>query len=337
MEQLSFYEAEVSVCHERLDKAQDPLSKIDKHVDWSALEALLAPLEFKPTAKGGRPGWDAVLMVKVLILQSLYNIADGACEYQINDRLSFKRFLGLRPTAKAPDEKTIWLWRERIKHGGYSDKIFAWFEEEINKAGYIARKGQIIDATFVETHKPTGKHKKQLKEGVPLTPAQVAQIDEEATFTKKRSETHHGYKNHIQIDTKNKFIRRSEVTTAKTHDSQPFEKLVDESGNTGRDVHADAAYRSAESEQLLRDKKLNSKVQYRAYRNKPLSDAKKRTNTNRSKIRARVEHVFGHMTTAMGGLMIHTIGLARAEVKVTFKNLSYNIQRFASLQNIAMG
>ena len=154
---------EVIGCHERLDKAGDPLQKLDSAIDWSGLREILKPLDFRPTSKGGRPGWDALLMVKVLLLQSLYNIADGACEYQINDRLSFKRFLGLKPTDKAPDEKTIWLWRERIKHGGYADKIFTWFDEEINKAGYIAQKGQIVDASFVETHKPTGKHKKQLK------------------------------------------------------------------------------------------------------------------------------------------------------------------------------
>ena len=213
--------------------------------------------------------------------------------------------------------------------------IFAWFDGELNRSGYIAQKGQIVDATFLPTHKPTGKQGKQLKEGIPLTPAQVAQRDEDATFTQKGNKTFHGYKNHIQTDVKNKFIREHTTTTASTHDSQELDNLIDPIGNTGRDVYADSAYRSAKTQEKLRNNKLNSKVHYRAYRNKPLTETQKKTNTTRSRVRARVEHIFGHMTTSMNGLMIHTIGLARATVKVSFKNLAYNMQRFAMFEGRA--
>ena len=329
VKQLSLYEAEMNRSYVFLDKAGDPLAKLDKFINWGSLEPVLKPLRFDNSEKGGRPAWDALLMVKVLLLQALYNIADGSCEYQIDDRSSFKRFLGLNPGDKAPDEKTIWLWRERIKHDGLHDTIFAWFDDEMERAGYTAQKGQIVDATFVPTHKPTGKQDKQLKEGIPLTPAQAAQRDEDATFTKKGDKTFHGYKNHIQTDVKHKFIRAHTTTTASTHDSQELDNLIDPTGNTGRDVYADSAYRSAKTEEKLRGDKLNSKVQYRAYRGKPLTETQKKTNTTHSRVRARVEHIFGHMTTSMNGLMIHTIGLARATVKMTFKNLAYNLQRFA--------
>jgi IS5 family transposase len=332
MKQGSFYDMEVGRSHALLDKAGDPLAKLDRFINWQSLEPLLEPLRFDNSVQGGRPAWDALLMVKVLLLQALYTIADGSCEYQINDRASFKRFLGLNPGDKAPDEKTIWLWRERIKHSGLHDTIFAWFDHELNRAGYIAQKGQIVDATFVPTHKPTGKQDKQRKEGIPLTPAQAAQRDEDATFTKKGGKTYHGYKNHIQTDVKHKFIRKHTTTTASTHDSQELDNLVDPTGNTGRDVYADSAYRSAKTEKKLRGDTLNSKVHYRAYRGKPLTETQKKTNTTRSRVRARVEHIFGHMTTSMGGLMIHTIGLARATVKMTFKNLAYNMQRFAMFE-----
>ncbi|TAE32667.1 MAG: hypothetical protein EAY65_06615 [Alphaproteobacteria bacterium] len=79
-------------------------------------------------------------------------------------------------------------------------------------------------------------------------------------------------------------------------------------------------------------KNLISQVHERAYRNTPLTEAQKAANRLKSKVRARVEHVYGHMETAMGGMMIHTIGLARAKVKITFKNLAYNMQRFVILQ-----
>ena len=88
---------------------------------------------------------------------------------------------------------------------------------------------------------------------------------------------------------------------------------------------------------MLIEQKFLSEVHERAYRGKPLTDEQKAENKRKSKIRARVEHVFGHVETAMGGFMIHTIGLARAKVKITFKNIAYNFQRFVFLQAKAMG
>ena len=320
---------EIEDSYARLDKAGDPLLSIKEVVNWEELRPLLKSITFKPTSKGGRPGTDPLIIVRCLILQEYYQLGDGSLEYQINDRLSFKRFIGVDVNEKAPDEKTIWLYRERMKTS-VGRQVFDWFLDQCARQGYSAQKGQIIDATFVPTHKPTGKHKAQFKEEIPLTPHQHAPIDTDATHTKKGDQKYHGYKNHIDIDNKHKLIRDFDVTTASTHDSQVFEDILDDT-NTGRDVFADSAYRSEKSEKVIKEKKLHSKVHYRAYRNKPLSEAKKRTNKKRSETRAPVEHVFGHMTTSMNGLMIHTIGLARAKLKLTFKNLAYNMHRVAFL------
>ena len=92
-------------------------------------------------SKGGRKPLCGLMMAKILLLQSLYNLSDEAVEYQLNDRLSFKRFIGLSFDKKAPDAKTIWLWRERIKHGNLADKIFLWFEEQLILKGYQAQTG----------------------------------------------------------------------------------------------------------------------------------------------------------------------------------------------------
>lgn len=320
-------------CYARLDKAGDPLAKLTNFIDWNSLLPLLSGISFVSGPQGGRPALPPIVMVKCILLQSLYSLSDNACEYQINDRLSFKRFVGLEVEQKSPDSNTIWLYRERMKFQELDNKIFDWFENQINQAGYAAQKGQIVDASFVRAHKPTGKHKKQFEEEIPLTKSQHSQIDHDATFTKKNKTTYYGYKNHIQIDNKHKFIRKSTITTASTHDSQRFTNLLDEEKNTDDDVWADSAYRSKEAEAMIIEKKLKSHVHERAYRNTPLSEEQQKNNTIKSKTRARVEHVFGHMTTSMGGLMVHTIGLARAKVKVTFKNIAYNMQRFAFFEN----
>jgi len=327
--QRSFFE--VKDCYDRLDKAGDPLVKLDAMIRWSELDKLLDPIRFKTGAKGGRPGINPLIVVKFLLLQSLYNLSDDHCEYMVNDRLSFKRFLGLSTAEKAPDAKTIWLYRERIKHNKLHDEIFDWFASQIENAGYKAQEGQIIDASFIPTHKPTGKHQKQFAEEIPLTKAQASQIDRDATFTKKGKETHHGYKNHIQIDKKYKIIRKSKVTTASTHDSREFANLLDQEGNDNNNVWADSAYRSEESEKMLASKNFVSQVHERAYRNSPLSADQKSSNRIKSSSRVRVEHIFGHMATSMGGVLIHVIGLARAQVKITIKNIAYNMHRLAYL------
>ena len=327
--QRSFFE--VKNCYDRLDKAGDPLVKLNAMVKWDELDKLLDPIRFKTGEKGGRPATNPLVVVKLLLLQSLYNLSDDACEYMVNDRLSFKRFLGLSTSQKAPDAKTIWLYRERIKYQKLHDIIFDWFAAQIENAGYKAQEGQIIDASFIPTHKPTGKHKKQFAEEIPLTPAQASQIDPDATFTKKGAETHHGYKNHIQIDKKHKIIRKVKVTTASTHDSQEFANLVDPEGNDDSNVWADSAYRSEASEKMLKEKNCISQVHERAYRNTPLSAEQKASNRKKSSSRVRVEHIFGHMATSMGGTVMHVVGLARVEVKVMMKNLAYNMQRFVYL------
>lgn len=336
MKQAGFFEIED--CYARLDAAGDPLASLDSAVDWGGLETLMRGIVFERDSnggKGGRPPLCGLMMAKILILQGCNNLADERTEFLINDRLSFKRFLGLGVNDKSPDAKAIWLWRERVLHSGLSEKIFAWFEGELVRSGFEARQGQIVDATFVPTHKPTGTHKKQLRDEVPLTDSQARQIDTHATFTKKGDSTYHGYKNHTQVDAKYKLIRAQETTTASVHDSQKLADIVTpqpaNATEEDKKLWADSAYRSAEIEAMLAAKNITSEVHERAYRGHPLTDLQKAANRLKSSVRARVEHVYGHMETAMGGLMIHTIGLARAQVKMTFKNLAYNMQRFVFL------
>lgn len=338
MHQAGFFEIED--CYARLDKAGDPLAKLDAMMDWSDLSQIMNGLTFDANSnggKGGRPPLSGLMMAKIMILQACNNLADDRTEFLINDRISFKRFLSLGGNDKSPDAKAIWLWRERVQHSGLHHKIFAWFDGELAAAGFAAQGGQIVDATFVPTHKPSGTHKKQMHEEIPLSPAQAAQIDDDATFTKKGDVSYHGYKNHTNVDAKWKLIRSDETTTASVHDSQKLADVLTvpaaDAQEEDRKVFADCAYRSAEIEAMLVEKNLTSEVHERAYRNTPLSELQKAANRLKSKVRARVEHVYGHMEISMGGMMIHTIGLARASVKVTFKNLAYNMQRFVFLMS----
>ncbi len=158
-------------------------------------------------------------------------------------------------------------------------------------------------------------------------PAKRRQKDTEARWPVKRGVSHYGYKNHLHVDKQHKLIRRYAVTDAAVHDSQVLEEVL-QPKPAGRDVWADAAYRSVEIEAQLKKRTLRSRIQYKGYRDKPLTPHQQQTNQRRARIRARVEHVFGHHVMAMGGTLIRTIGRVRARAKIGRKNLTDTFQRF---------
>jgi IS5 family transposase len=254
-------------------------------------------------------------MFKILVLQALYNLSDDQTEYQIRDRLSFMRFLGLDLHQRIPDAKTIWLFRETLAQAGVVDTLFAQFDTYLAGQGLQARGGQLIDASLipVPTQRNSREENATIKAGAcpadwEAQSAKRRQKDTEARWIVKRGVSHYGYKNHVNIDKQHKLIRRYTVT--------------------------DAAYRSEEIETQLKKRKLRSRIQYKGYRDKPLPPKQTHTNQRRARVRARVEHGFGHQVTAMGGKLIRTIGRVQARAKIGLKNLTYNFQRFLVLTTV---
>jgi IS5 family transposase len=165
-------------------------------------------------------------------------------------------------------------------------------------------------------------------------PAKNRQKDKDARWTKKHGRSLFGYKNHVNVDARHKLIRDYEVSAANVHDSQEFDDLLNK-GNTSSDVYADSAYRSAEIEQKLKARGFRSRIHKRGRRNRPLSEAETEANHRKSKLRARIEHVFGAQENAPGGRLVRTIGIVRAKVKIGLQNLAYNIRRFVILERAA--
>jgi len=164
--------------------------------------------------------------------------------------------------------------------------------------------------------------------------AKRRQKDADARWTKKHGRSYYGYKNHVSVDRRHKLVRRYAVTDAARHDSQELDAVLDPD-NTASDVWADSAYRSAEIEAKLTECGCKSRVHRRAARNHPLTAREQQGNTTRSRVRARVEHVFGDQTNAMGGKLVRTIGLVRAKLKIGMQNLAYNMRRFTCLERMA--
>ena len=321
---------------EQLDNGGDPLVKLNEVVNWELFRSDLEQVREKDRkSNAGRKPFDVILMFKILILQSLYNLSDDQIEFQIRDRLSFMRFLGLSLNRTVPDAKTILLFRQQANEAGLNKTLFERFDSFLRESGFTARKGQIVDASIIEAprQRNTRDENKQIKEDqVPQdwSDNKKSQKDTDARWTKKNGQNHYGYKNHICIDVKHKLIRKYEVTPASTHDSQVFEELLDDV-NTSRDVWADSAYRSQEKLDTLGKLGFREHLQRKGYRNKKLTEREKRGNHTRSKTRSRVEHIFGVQAQRAGKLIVRSIGLIRAKAKIGLRNLAYNIDRFSLL------
>ena len=146
--QLGFFD--LMTRYEALSQQCDPLEQLAQVVPWKAFRPLLAKvLRRSKRTKGGRPPFDAICMFKVLVLQALYNLSDDQTEYQIRDRLSFMRFLGLDLAQRIPDAKTIWLFRETLALAGMVEALFELFDAYLADQGLQPRGGQLIDASRV--------------------------------------------------------------------------------------------------------------------------------------------------------------------------------------------
>ena len=337
-----------------LSAAGDPLERLSAVVDFELFRAVLdAALARSDRSRGGRSPYDAVLMFKVLVLQALYSLSDDAAEFQVRDRLSFMRFLGLGLSDRAPDAKTIWLFRERLVRAGAMKKLFERFDATLHEAGYLAMGGQIIDATVVAAprQKLTDEEKVVVRGGG--TPsgwskAKRRQKDFDAGWTIKRGRAKRsdanemqahgveiavpvfGYKNHAGVDRRHGLIRRWTVTSAAAQDSRPFEGLLDPR-NTASKVWADTAYRSRHNEAAMAKRRLTSMIHFRKPKGRPLPAQHARANAARSTVRSAIEHVFAGQKHRMK-LFVRTIGIARARVKIGMANLAYNFTRLAWLE-----
>ena len=324
---------------EKLSQLGNPLEKLHKVIDFeifrSELEANMLNQE-KKSAAGCKP-YDVVMMFKIILLKRFYNLSDEQAEYQINDRLSFKDFLGLKSGDRVPDSRTIWLFQENLIQKNLEEKLFLQFRNYLYKLGLFVNEGKIVDASFVEVPRQRNKKSENEKikagEGSELwndQPKKKRQKDIDARWTQKGGEKFYGYKDHAKIDKKSKLIDTYEVTSAEVHDSQVVENLVREE-DSGQELHADSAYIGEPIDKMLKGKGIIPQIIERAFKGKPLTEEQKESNRIKSKVRSRVEHVFGFITNNMNDFYIQSIGFQRAKGTVGLINLAYNICRYEQI------
>ena len=288
---------------------------------------------------GGRPPCDYVLMFKIMILQRYYNLSDEQVEFQINDRMSFMRFLDLTIADDIPDSRTVWAFRERLTDLGMVKELFDLFLDELESLNLIVNEGKIIDASFVEVPGQRNRREEnaQIKSGeIPESftenPHRLAQKDTDARWTKKNDISYFGYKNHAKGDAKSKIITDYTVTDASVHDSNGTDKLLNEN-DKGEPFYADSAYSGAPQEAIIEEKGMVNQVCEKGVKNRPLTEEQIAGNREKSRVRCRVEHIFGFMEMSMNGMYIYNIGIKRAAAVIGLMNLTYNM--FRKIQLVA--
>lgn len=338
--QTSFFDLDNRLAS--LSTAGDPLERLNAAIDWDIFRPVLAQLDVKERkSRAGRKPTCRTLMFKMLILQQMYALSDERLEFQVTDRLSFMRFLGLGLARDVPDARTVWDFREALKTRGLHQALFDRFHQALQALGVELKSGQILDATLVPA--PVQHNEREdndlIKAGaLPLhwqdEPAKRRQKDTEARWTKKNHVSHFGYKNHINIDRDSKLIHKAAVTSANVADVDVQEDLLCAPESAGADVHKDAGYVSAPKDQAMKDKGWRPHTNEKGERGHPLSEAQKQANRIKSRTRARVEHVFGAMENDMGGIGVRSIGIKRAQCVLMLKNLAYNLKRTAYLLKV---
>jgi IS5 family transposase len=211
--------------------------------------------------------------------------------------------------------------------------------------GVITHKGSIVDASFIDVprQRNTRKENEIIKEGgIPeewLDPTclnMLEQKDVDARWAKKNEEVHFGYKDHILCDVASKMIIDYRVTAASVHDSKALFSILTFHGDKLLNLWADSAYigELLHAEVLDYFPELSLHIVEKGTVNHPLTDIQKSNNCEKSRVRARIEHIFGYMSGSMNGMFMRSIGIERARCNIALKNLTYNLMRYVTLMRL---
>ncbi|MDR3564362.1 MAG: IS5 family transposase [Negativicutes bacterium] len=291
------------------------LDRINELVDFSEAEAILEA----SYSQLGRPGHRVPVMLRIMILQHLYNLSDPQAEEQLRDRLSFQKFVGLMAQEAVPDETAICRFRERIIGCKLQERLLDILNGQLETAGYLVKRTTLVDATLVESCRKRPPHGAVSKGEAP---------DPDARYARKYGQRYYGYKAHISADGGNQLICRAKATPANVDDSQVFEELIDPKT---RVVYADKAYDSKANKGWLKDHRIANGILKKGATHIKLTAEDQLRNARKSKKRDHVERIFAHLKKWQHFRRVRYLGLVKTQLELTLKAVAYNLRRLVSL------
>ncbi len=315
------------------------LQSIGELVDWDLFGPVLEEVFGPPNTSGrGRRSWDCLVIFRCLLLGVMNGLSDEQLQYMLLDRTSFKEFAGLETLDHVPDQKTLWKYRNMLSESGRIDEPVVVFREQVLSHGYRLQTGSLVDSSVVQVPRQRNTREENAVIGdgsVPSgwkdDPARLRQKDTDARWMRKNGVNHYGYRNHVSVDRESRLITNWDVTSANVHDSRVFGELPAPSPRGDPQVFADSAHRSRETVDGLRKRGYKPRINFKGYRGKPLTPRQAALNHSHSRVRCRVEHVFGAIGNGMNARWMNCIGLKRSRVWIGLVNLCYNMKRFEYL------
>lgn len=293
--------------------------------------------DYARTSNRGRPSFDCVMMLKLLV----YGSAQRLSEHQLAMAARTDRLVQLLcriPPQMVISRSSIHQYSEYFTMTKFAQQLFHIQLDQLKATGVIEEAADIaVDSSFVEAEKRhvSASEEEQLKQnqGKDLwldQPHRKCQIDHEATWTQKGNKSFFGFKMHTVAELGQKFVLDLFVSTASMHDSQAVPKLIDEK-YAGCQFYADAAYVGPTVGNVLKQFGLDPHICEKGYRNRPLTESQKESNLQKSRKRSRIEHIFGAIQMIFKGSFVRTIGMARAESFCWFSAATYNILRLGQV------
>lgn len=299
-------------------KLNQQLSKIDQLVDWRPFEELLSRIYDSP---GGRPSHPVLLLFKALLLQTWHDLSDYALEEALDDRLSFRRFVCLSVSEKAPDHSAYSRFRTELVKHELHDRLFAELNHQLQARGLIVKKGTLIDATVIEAAPKKPLHNEDGSTG-------KSKEDPEATWTKKGSKYVFGYKAHVGVDQESELVRKAIMTSANVPDGKMLESAL--SGDE-KWAFADKAYDSWENEKILEKKGIVNGIMFKPSWSRALTESQKQCNRFLAKLRSHIERVFGTLKRSYRYRRARYLGLRKNQLQLTLMCMGYNLRRMRKL------
>jgi IS5 family transposase len=294
--------------------------KCNRLIPWQQLANSLTGLfDDSQPAKGGRPHYPVVLILKCMMLQKWFNLSDPGLEETLMDRLSFRRFVGLSVRDVTPDETSFVQWRKRLRHSGHIQTLFDRTVQCLRDQGLLLQEGTLVDATIIEV--PRGRKR----------PDGSVTTDPTATKTFKHGRPYHGHKVHVATD-KRGIIKDYVFDTASSSDHDHADHLMKDETKA---VYADSGYMSKKRKAELEARGVFCGIIHRRVKGQAELTAEQQAHNRLcAPIRAIVEHPFGWMRK-MGRWRGRYRGLIRNAVDFALMAVAYNWKRSFSLAPVA--
>jgi IS5 family transposase len=303
---------------EQRGAANRVLETINREVDFSEAEREVAGTY----GTGGRPAYRVGVLLRVMILQHLYNLSDPQAEEQIKDRLSFQRFIQLGAHETVPDETTICRFRQRLIQCHLHERLLGLLNGQLEARGYIVKRTTLVDATIVESSRKRPDEKAAAEGSAP---------DAQASYTRNGYRSFYGYKAHVSSDGEHNLIRHALISTASTYDAHMFTEVASEDT---QEIYADKAYDSKANHAWLRQRGIRSRILKKGATHIKLTRRDLEKNHKNGLVRRNIERIFAHLKQWQGYRRVRYLGLAKNQLELTLKAVAYNLKRLAKIMEL---